>query len=1656
MSTHSAGFDTCLIGSGRQLIECAKILLQRGHRIVGVVSHDRDVQQWAAAENIRSHHNGDPLSFFKQQPFDYLFSIINHSITSPEILRLARRGAINFHDSLLPDYPGFHATSWAIIEGRQEHGVTWHEMSDDVDAGAILLQAKVQIAPDDTAFTLATQCSRAGLDSFVDLLKALETDGAERRPQQRGDAPVRGWSERPPACCLIDWRQQATQISALIRGLTFGPEPNPIGRAKFAAPGGFVCVDEVDIVETSTDVAPGKVCSVSDAGLSVAAIGGVLHLGGLSSVDGNPIDGKALRQDYRVEVDAVLPHLSEEEREVIDRLDSSVRRYERAWGKRLVQAQPLVLPWVRHQQTGDASPRAVVCAGKLSAPVTKQLSAMRGTQRLEVLICGFAAYLSRVVDTQTVGVRWRDTSIEQLVASPAAAKLYASAVPVVFVRDGASTFNSLRQDMRVRLEQCVHHGTYTRDLVGRMPKLRGRLARDAALANVAVLTNNDSQEQKLLAGVSLQLCVAEDGTVRCLYDAQVLDGAAIEDVIAQLDVFLTAALAAPMKPVAELPIVTAEDQRLLAQWNATSRDYPKDCCVQDLLAQQVRRTPQGIALIFGDRQMTYDELNRRANGLAQRLIDLGVGPDVLVGICIERSIEMMVALVAVLKAGGAYVPIDPVYPKERLAVMLEDSKAPVLLTQRKLLGRLPPTDAKQVFVDDLLAGDVPTIGDPAHRSVPQHLAYVIFTSGSTGRPKGVMVEHRNVVNFFAGMDDALGDASSGVWLAVTSISFDISVLEIFWTLARGLTVVIQREADRASMAARAEGVSKSSRPMGFGLFYFAADVAQQAAAYSLLTEGARYADEHGFTAVWTPERHFHPFGGLYPNPAVSSAALAMVTQRLQIRAGSVVLPLHNPIRVAEEWAMIDNLSHGRVALSFASGWHANDFCLSPDTYANRKDIMFERIDMIKRLWAGETVKVKNGEGADIDIATLPRPVQKRPPIWLSAAGSPETFRMAGELGANLLTNMLGQSLADLETKIRAYREAYQAAGHAEGAQGRAGTVCVMLHAYVSHDFEEARRTAREPFGNYLKTSLNLVNMAPWAFPAFRRPSNGAAIDAGLDASTLSEEDIAALTDHAIERYYETAGLFGTPTSCLTMIDSLKAIDVDEVACLIDFGVEADKAFEGLQYLAELQERSNPAARTQSTDETVGQLIKRWGVTHLQCTPSMARMLTTDPETMDGLRTLERLLLGGEALPQDLADKLGQAVQGHVLNMYGPTETTIWSSTAKVDSQGGAVTIGRPIANTQIFILDESLQGVPRGAAGELCIGGDGVVRGYLNRPELTAERFVEIQSGDGQKQRVYRTGDLARYLADGRLEFLGRLDHQVKLQGYRIELGEIETVLSTHPQVAQCVVAAKELSTNDRRLVGYVVRQKSTAQGTQPLSRWQQIWDETYTGEAPKVVSASAPDAEFDLRGWRSSYDGELIDPSEMTEWVAHTVARVRELHPKRILEIGCGSGLLLTRLAPHCEHYTGLDFSEAMITQLRQRLADKPWSVELLCRQARDLQGLEAGSFDTVIINSVIQYFPNVDYLVQVLQGVVRLVREGGAVFVGDVRNRRLQPMFHGSVVAFQGHADMKAQELRRRTEGAIEREPELVVEPDRCSRSALNAAPVGRASLAARSRPQ
>ena len=346
--------------------------------------------------------------------------------------------------------------------------------------------------------------------------------------------------------------------------------------------------------------------------------------------------------------------------------------------------------------------------------------------------------------------------------------------------------------------------------------------------------------------------------------------------------------------------------------------------------------------------------------------------------------------------------------------------------------------------------------------------------------------------------------------------------------------------------------------MEFSLFYFSGDGSKtQEKKYNLLIESAKFADKNDFSAVWVPERHFHPFGGLYPNPSLTCTALAMITKQIQLRAGSVVMPLHNPARVAEEWSVADNFSGGRVSLAFASGWTMDDFVFSTESHANRKQVMWKGIQTVQKLWQGEQVELKDATGKTYNVRTFPRPIQSKLPTWIVCQSS-ATYIEAGKIGANVLTSLLGGTLEEVAPQISLYRQSLEQNGY----DPKAGKVTMMIHTFVGEDFDEVKEAAREPFYNYLKTHINLLESL--------------ARDAGInvDLKKFNEEDINSLLQFAYEGWLKGRTLIGSKITCMQMIERLQKAGVDEVACLIDFNDNFDAVMASLPHLKDLKNMCN--------------------------------------------------------------------------------------------------------------------------------------------------------------------------------------------------------------------------------------------------------------------------------------------------------------------------------------------------------------------------------------------------------------------------------------------------------------------------------------------------
>lgn len=1010
-------FSCFIIGTESHLIQCAEILLQRGHQICGIISSETLITNWAKEKGIPHVEPGPNLaSVLSRQPFDYFFSIVEPSIIPNQILALPRKGAINFHDGPLPRYAGVHATSWALINQEKTHGVTWHIMSAEVDKGDILKQRSVDIVEGDTAFTLNAKCYEASIDSFAELVDELASGRVEFRKQNLVERTYFSKYKRPPAACTLSWSQPADDIAALVRALDFGPYTNPLGLPKLVMGNEVFIVSEIHVLDANSQVAPGTITAIDDDALKVATASNEVALGKLLTINGQPLSVTDFVARFGVREGDRLAELDQETADHLTTLNSAICRHEAFWVNRLAHSEPIELPYANHSLAPTSPVQYATVPMSIPAEVNTLLARHDDVaSRSDFLAAAFAAYLARLSSNYTFDLGFSHPALQQEVVGFEC--FFATHVPLRAELDPSARFGAALDVLQARLALVKKHKTYARDTILRYPELGSLRAHgDQSPWSVIVELVECLDDYTPLPGSELTLLFPEDGPdCRWVHDTAVLDKESIASMQRQFATFLQNVVADSNCPVAENSLLPeAEYHQLMIEWNNTQVDYPRHLCIHQLVEAQVERTPDAVAVVFEDQQLTCRQLNGRANQLAHYLRKLNVGPETRVGICIERSFDMIVGLLGILKAGGAYVPLDPEYPQERLAFMLEDAQVQVLLTQERLIAGLPEHGAKAVCLDsDWAAIAKGNTDNPVSGVTAWNLAYVIYTSGSTGKPKGVAIEHRSAVTLLHWARDILTKEELAGVLASTSICFDLSVFEFF------------------------------------------------------------------------------------------------------------------------------------VPLS----------------------------------WGGKFILVDTA----LHLLNLP--------------ASDEVT----------LINMVPSAIAEL---LR---------------------------------------------GGSLPRSLLTVNLA------------------------------------------------GEPLQT--------------------------------------------------------SLVK-------------------------------------EIYRQNCVQK--------VYDLYGPSEDTTYSTFALRKADGPA-TIGRPIANTQVYLLDNYMQPVPVGVPGELHLGGSGLARGYLNRPDLTTERFISHPFSEEPRARLYKTGDLARYRPDGNIEFLGRIDHQVKIRGYRIELGEIETILDQHPAVREAVVIAREDTPGDKRLVAYMI-----------------------------------------------------------------------------------------------------------------------------------------------------------------------------------------------------------------------------------------------------------
>jgi amino acid adenylation domain-containing protein len=1011
------------MGDKSRLIQCSEILLQKGHQICGVISSNPSILRWAKEKNLpQISPNADIVGLLKQEPFDLFFSIDNLFKVPNEILTLPRIYAINFHDAPLPRFAGNNATNWALMNRQTTHGITWHVMTNVIDAGDILKQKIFPISDEETALTLNAKCYEKSIEGFAELMDELAEKRVKLIEQDLGKRTFFPLWKRPPAACVVDWSRSAEEIDAFSRGLDFGSYPNPLGLPKLFLGDQAIIVKQIQVLKSKPAVTPGTITLVTNQTIHVATGTQEVALSNFVSFNGEALSPSVFLLKSGLHEGDKLPELKDEFADTITRINSAHCKHEEYWIKRLACLEPIEIPYAKRSTLTDGKPR--YSEARFSTSTRSMASGEISDNRGDFLLSTLVLYLSRIGGKESYDVNYRDAALQQELSNTEI--FFASHVPLHIEVEYEQRVEQFHRKVQEQIKSVRAHRSYARDLVFRDPGLRDKFNGEfSGRVSVALERMESLSGYQAKCDADLLIVIPDDGKeLVWLYDEKVLDKTAIDRMWKQFEVLLNDIAIGKDQLIGKLSILPEQESRkLFIEWNDTGRKYPQDVCLHQLFEAQVERTPEAVAVVFEGKQLSYQELNNRANQLAHYLQGLGVGPDALVGLFMERSLEMVIGMYGILKAGGAYVPLDPEYPPERLAYMLKEARVPVLLTQKHLLASLPENEAKVICLDS----DWSTVANKSsdnlvNKTKAENLAYVIYTSGSTGTPKGVMNIHRGICNRLLWMQEAYHPTEADRVLQKTPFSFDVSVWEFFWPLLVGARLIVARPG-----------------------------------------------------------------------------------------------------------------------------------------------------------------------------------------------------------------------------------------GHKDS--------------------------------NYLV-----------------------------------------------------------------------------------------------------------------------KVIQREEVTTIHFVPSMLQVFLEE-KGVERCHSLKRVICSGEALPYELQERFFTKLGAELHNLYGPTEAavdvTYWA--CKQKSEHNIVPIGYPVANTQIYILDPRLQPVPIGVPGELHIGGIQVARGYLNRPELTAEKFIPDPFSHEPGARLYKTGDLARYLLGGEIEYLGRIDHQVKVRGLRIELGEIEAVLSEHKAVSQAVIVVRESRAHDKQLMAYFV-----------------------------------------------------------------------------------------------------------------------------------------------------------------------------------------------------------------------------------------------------------
>jgi amino acid adenylation domain-containing protein/non-ribosomal peptide synthase protein (TIGR01720 family) len=787
-------FSCYIIGQSGLTLQCAELVINAGHVVLGIITNHAGIQDWAKDRNIPCSQS---LSFLDgKSSFDYLFSIVNDEVLPKTILNQPRYLAINFHDALLPRYAGMHATSWAILNGEQAHGITWHVMTDGVDAGDILKSAIIAIESEETAFSLNLKCYEQAKNSFVQLLEELATQSFTRTPQNLNQRTYYGRYDKFPNYGLIDWHNSADIIGRLVRALEFGNQPNPLGTAKLVFDKKIYILKELTVTTIPSQQTPGNIVKLTKDYMQIATTTTDVLITRLNCYNGSPCPIAMLHQHFgRQSNDNLLLALS---------LDISVEKqskiyakYESFWVEQFIHLSPPHLPFfpTMPKQNADLQiERQLVTVSSIPNTLKQALMSRYQEASFEDLFLSvFFIYFYRVT-RQTISLFFTSPDLKK--QQNPLADFFSISIPMTLELQDNFDFEKVLNKVIHQRMQLQKKETYAIDILDRYPQCSHVLSMQTieiefVESSQAPTNSIDSLITILISKKEAKITIYLNGSVVKQHSQTFLN--ALPDHILTL---LTGIIAHPHQMIAYLPLLTAgEQQNILSDWNQTASSFSNDKTIHLLFEEQATKTPDYIALVFNDQAFTYRELNRQANQIASCFKKMGITHGARIVLCLERQLAMVAAQLGILKVGGIYVPIEPHYPLSRIKYIIEDSKPLAIVTQSSVFNEvLTKYDAinqySLLLLDQLKHSSSDQFVNPNFQVISDDLAYIIYTSGSTGQPKGVLVSHKSVVNCILAIQQCADIKSEDIFLALTSCAFDVAMLDYYLPLSVGAKVII--------------------------------------------------------------------------------------------------------------------------------------------------------------------------------------------------------------------------------------------------------------------------------------------------------------------------------------------------------------------------------------------------------------------------------------------------------------------------------------------------------------------------------------------------------------------------------------------------------------------------------------------------------------------------------------------------------------------------------------------------------------------------------------------------------------------------------------------------------------------------------------------------